>query len=375
MEKSRKILMLNALTEQSGSGVRFLSIAQEIARRGHAVFFLERAVAEDGRVKVKELRYRSVRETGLLWLDILRATLMNVIHGLVFRPEYVFALKPMPNTAIPALFLKKVFKSKVIVDIDDLDFEYYPDSITRQLVRFFFKCFPPRFDLITTHNGYLKQIIIDEIRIPPEKIYSLAQGIEIEEFLHAAPATHYQKKWNLQPDDNIVVYSASLGITSDFQLVLPMLIEFLKSCNDAKILVVGEGVQKKHFIKKIEAYGLQEQIFFTGYINHAEMPSVLKLAKVGINYMAPTQANRCRASIKVREYLAAGLNVVCNPVGDSEVFGDHVTLCSTLKEYPEAIRAALEVKAQDRIGSAQAFLEANYSWPDLIEHFLAHVMG
>jgi glycosyltransferase involved in cell wall biosynthesis len=116
-------------------------------------------------------------------------------------------------------------------------------------------------------------------------------------------------------------------------------------------------------------------MFFTGYVNHAEMPSLLKLAKVGINYMAPTQANQCRASIKVREYLAAGLNVVCNPVGDTEVFGDHVTFCFTLKDYPGAIRKALELKTQERISSAQAFLEASYSWPNLIEDFLAHVMG
>lgn len=366
--------MLNALTERSGSGVRFWSIAEEIARRGHAVFFVERAIAEDGRGKVKGLKYRSVRETGLLWLDILRATLLNIIHGFFFRPNYVFALKPMPNTAIPSLLLKKFFKSKVIVDIDDLDFEYYPDSFARQLVRLSFKCFPPHFDLITTHNRYLKQVIIDEARIPPEKIYSLPQGVEIRAFLNAESDSHYQKKYRLQPDDNIVVYSASLGITSDFQLALPMLIEFLKSCDDAKILVVGDGVKKKHFVKKVEAYGLQEHMFFTGHIDHTEMPSVLKLAKVGINYMAPTQANQCRASIKVREYLAAGLNVVCNPVGDAEVFRDHVTLCSTLKEYPGAIRKALEVKAQDRIGSARAFLETNYSWPNLVEDFLAHVM-
>ena len=154
-----------------------------------------------------------------------------------------------------------------------------------------------------------------------------------------------------------------------------MLKDFVGKSEKVKILVIGDGSRKPYYVNKVETYGLQERIIFTGYLDHADMPTVLKLAKVGINYMAPTRANQSRASIKVREYLAAGLNVVCNPVGDSEVFGDHVTLCSTLKEYPEAIRAALEVKAQDRIGSAQAFLEANYSWPDLIEHFLAHVMG
>ena len=68
------------------------------------------------------------------------------------------------------------------------------------------------------------------------------------------------------------------------------------------------------------------------------MPGVLKLGTVGINYMAPTKANQCRASIKVREYMAAGLNVVCNPVGDGEVFKDHVILCERIEEFPAAIK-------------------------------------
>ncbi|MGD8686238.1 MAG: glycosyltransferase [Syntrophobacterales bacterium] len=371
-----KILMLNALTERSGSGVRFWSISKELARQGYSLFFLERSIDKKGRSGKSgksDFHYRSIVDTGMLWVDILRATLLNLHQGFIFRPHWVFALKPMPNTCLPALFLKYIFKGKIIVDIDDLDFEYYPRGPRRHLVRFFLKLFPRYFDVITTHNNHLRNFLIDELGISSERVYFLPQGIETEQFVSSDPDQRYQTKWKLNSNDNVVVYSASLGITSDFQYILPMLMDLLNRRDDVKVLVIGDGVRRQSFIKEVEAYGLQDRMIFAGYIPHADMPGVLKLAKVGINYMAPTRANQCRASIKVREYLAAGLCVVCNPVGEAEIFKDYVTMCSGIEEFPGAIARALEEQDSEKARKAQKFVERNFSWPHLVEDFLSQL--
>ena len=365
--------MLNALTEQSGSGIRFWSIAKELARQGHSLCFLERSISKNGRMRNAGIRYRSSPDNGIQWLDILRATWLNLCQSLRFHPQWVFVLKPMPNTCLPALVSKFLFKHKIALDIDDLDFDYYIHGPRRQLVRFFFRFFPPYFDLITTHNRHLKNFIIDDLGISPEKIYFLPQGIETRKFLQAPLDQRYQKKWGIKPDDEVIVYSASLGITSDFQYVLPMLKDLVGTCENVKILVIGDGSRKPYFVNRVEAYGLQERIVFTGYLPHDDMPMVLKLAKVGINYMAPSRANQSRASIKVREYLAAGLQVVCNPVGDAETFKDYVTLCSRIEEFPGAIRQALEERNPESAMAAQKFVERNFSWPHLVEDFLKHL--
>jgi glycosyltransferase involved in cell wall biosynthesis len=365
--------MLNALTEQSGSGVRFWSMAKELAREGHSLCFLERSIAKNGRSEAVGIRYRSTVETGLLWLDIFRATLLNLLHGLIFRPDYVFALKPMPNTCIPALFLKKISKCKIIVDIDDLDFEYYPDDLRRKLLRLLFKLFPRHFDVITTHNRNLRDFIINELQISPEKIHFLPQGIEARIFLKAQPDECYREKWGINPNDQVIVYCASLGITSDFLQIFPMLVDFLRSSAEVKILVIGGGTHRQYYVKQIEAYGLQERIILTGYVPHGDMPGIFKLARVGINYMAPTWANKCRASIKIREYLAAGLSVVCNTVGEAELFKDYVTLCSSVEEFPAAMRQALIRQNLDISRRGQEFVERSFSWSPLVKGFVEHL--
>lgn len=366
-----RILLLSALTNQSGSGIRFWNIGKELAQQEHCALLLERSVAKNRKKENSKLHYLSIRDIGLLWLDIVRATWFNAFHGLRFRPDWVFALKPLPNSCLPALLLKHIYNCRIILDIDDLDFEYYPDGFKRRSVRTSFQVFTPHFDLITTHNPHLRNFIIDEIGIAPIKIHFLAQGTETDQFTGAHPAQGYARRWGLNADDKVVIYCASLGITSDFQYILPMLISLLRRYDDTKILVIGDGTRRDEFFKHVERHGLQERLIFTGYLPHADMPGVLKLAQVGVNYMAPTRANECRASIKVREYLAAGLSVVCNPTGDAEIFRDYVTLCSRIEDFPAAIRKAFQGKNAARIKAAQQFVKTNYSWRPIVQDFLA----
>ena len=368
-----KILMLNSITNQSGGGIQIWSMAQHMARLGCEVLFLERLAPGTKRSESSRIHYGAICDTGLLGLDILRATAMNLFRGLLFKPEYVFALKPMPNTCIPAMLLKRIFKSTIILDIDDLDFAFYSDRFKQALVRSWFFRFPQHFDLIITPSGYLKDYILKDLHIPRERVYLLAQGIESERFLRASPNEFYRKKYGIEVNDKVVVYSASLGITSDFEHILPMLLQFLEEYDDAKILLTGDGSRREHIRREVEARGLQKRMIFTGYIPHGDMPGILKLARVGINYMAPTLANQCRASIKIREYLAAGLNVVCNAVGDSELFKDYVTLCSTVEDFPAAMRQGLIRQNWDSSRRGQEFVKSTFSWPSLVEGFVEYL--
>jgi hypothetical protein len=77
----------------------------------------------------------------------------------------------------------------------------------------------------------------------------------------------------------------------------------------------------------------------------------------------------------VREYLAAGLNVVCNPVGDAATFKDYVTLCNRIEEFPGAIGKALGEKNPESALEAQRFVERNFSWPHLVEDLLDHLIN
>jgi glycosyltransferase involved in cell wall biosynthesis len=367
------VLMLNSLTNQSGSGVRFWSIAQELTNLGNSVFFSERTVRGSNKRESTRVTYHGVEDTGVLWLDILRALVFNLWWGYLFRPSHVFSLKPMPNGALPAILLKLMLKCKIILDIDDLDFDYYPGTLKRGLVKLCFSWLPRYFDVITTHNSNLYRYITEVLGLPRERVVYLAQGVEAERFIQSSPEGSFQRKYNICTDDKVIVYNASLGLTSDFEYILPMLIKFLHKYDDSKILVTGDGSRRECFRREVEASGLQRRMIFTGYVSHGDMPGILKLARVGINYMAPTWANQCRASIKIREYLAAGLSVVCNNVGDAELFKDYVTLCSTIEDYPAAIGQALLRQNGDNSRRGQEFVKSTFSWPPLVEDFVEYL--
>jgi hypothetical protein len=55
--------------------------------------------------------------------------------------------------------------------------------------------------------------------------------------------------------------------------------------------------------------------------------------------MRKSFVNDCRAVLKLREYLACGLQVVCNNAGDSDIFADYVHICTDIDETGERIKA------------------------------------
>ena len=59
---------------------------------------------------------------------------------------------------------------------------------------------------------------------------------------------------------------------------------------------------------------------FAGAVPHARVPEFYALADVALNYLDDTEVNHHRASIKLREGLAAGVPVVTAPTPDGRRF-------------------------------------------------------
>jgi glycosyltransferase involved in cell wall biosynthesis len=118
--------------------------------------------------------------------------------------------------------------------------------------------------------------------------------------------------------------------------------------SDVRLLVVGDGRDRA----RLEAVAAQDLprgfARFVGAVPHAEVAAYYALARVALNYLEDTEANRHRASIKVREALAASLPVVTSRTPDSERFAEFVRFPD--EPGPVAFAAAVlrELDAPDR---------------------------
>jgi glycosyltransferase involved in cell wall biosynthesis len=358
-----KILLVSPFTSDSGSAIRFWNIAKQFKERGFDVVYIDRhQLGKKPLYQIEGVTYSYSPVFKPFVLDLFVSTIFNLF--MLFKHlncTIFYALKPAPNNCIAALAAKFLGK-KILLDIDDLDYEYLHPGLKKSLSRFFFRFFPKYFPLITCHTPNLLAYCKNELRIADNHLYYLAQGVS-REFLKL----DLSKKPLVQRKS--IVYVATLGITSDFDDLFPMLARICERHKDATISVIGDGVRLPAFKAAAKTLDLSKQMTFLGRIPHAELPEVMARHGIGLNYMRPSFGNNCRAILKLREYLACGLQVVCNNTGDAGLFSAFA--------FVEPDIVAMEKRLQDLLDNVpivnskgRAFIESHFSWNSILTDFL-----
>jgi glycosyltransferase involved in cell wall biosynthesis len=360
-----KFLLVSPFTSISGSAVRFWHIAQHLEKQGHSVVYVERVPPNSPPAHLKGITYIPCPTLGNLFLDIAFSLFFNLLVLVRHRDCSVFyALKPAPNNGIPALVARLAGK-RIMLDIDDLDYGYFGPGFKRAISRFFFDRLPKRFELVTCHTDSLRSYIINELGAHERRVHFLPQGVS-DIFVDAE-----MPKWDIRPKKSMV-YAATLGITSDFDLLLPMLVRLHAEMPDLRVTVVGDGVRRASFESRVHESGLAEAVTFTGRVPHDELPALIAGHRVGINYMAPTLTNNCRAILKIREYLACGLQVVCNDTGDARAFEPYVAIGEGLEEMEEKLRVMLHGVVAENI-EGRKYVRKHLRWDAIIDNLLRRI--
>lgn len=359
-----KFLLISPFTNISGSSIRFLNIAEQLVSNGHQVVYIERSSKFGESTIPSGIEYHSAPHFGNLFVDILISTLVNLFFLFINIDCKVFyALKPAPNNCIPALVAKFLGK-RIFLDIDDLDYGYFDSGIKYSISKFFFDFFPNFFDTITCHTSNLQNYITEKLKIPPRKVYMLHQGVS-SVFLNISPKLYEIAQ------QNSVVYMASLGISSDFEDLLPFFFNICRKLPDVKIVVIGDGVRRIEFQENVNRSGFQDGFSFVGWVDHVQIPLLLAKNRIGVAYMRPSFTNNCRAILKIREYMAVGLDIVCNNTGDAGTFGKWVHLCENISEMEQSIVKILATPVPvQRNTSAIEHISSHYDWKSIVEDFL-----
>jgi glycosyltransferase involved in cell wall biosynthesis len=362
-----KFLLVSPFTSISGSAVRFWNIAQSLQRAGHDVVYVERRPKNAPPAQLEGVQYLSTPTFMNLVFDIIVSLIFNICVLIRHHDCDVFyALKPAPNNCIPAM-LARLFGATIILDIDDLDFGYLDEGIMRNISSFFYHQFPRRFALVTCHTEKLRLYIIQRIGIPEYRTYFLTQCVS-DIFLARSPS---QRPATIGKS---IVYLATLGITSDFDDILPMFVHLCKKHKDLSIKILGDGVRRPYFEKLVESLEIGFNVHFLGRIDHKLIPVVIAHNWIGLNYMRPTITNNCRAILKLREYLAAGLQVVCNDAGDAYIFKNHVYVEPTIEAMETRTMELLD-KGMSVNYEGRRFIEDYFRWDKSITALLERIRG
>jgi len=348
LKKPKKYLILSSKGWGTGCALRAFYIAEALRRKGHRVNFPSPIPSLPG------------------WIDMGLSTFYYFLYSLFVWSDVAFCVKPYPM-AVPALWVQRLKGARVVFDVDDVDYAY-SHGLFMKFHRWLQKPWPNWADLVTYHNPLLKEHLTKDFLVPSTKIRRLPQGVDETIFntlplnsLDLPPGVEY---WKGKAKGPVLCFTAHLNVACDLGPALEAFRILLQLSPSARLLVAGGGPDEDKFMDQARELGINDSVYFTGYLSPQEVAACLKLSDAVLVYYSDNPANRHRSSMKLRESLACGLKVVATKVGEAASWKKGLFLSPADPEsFAKTIREALKAKKPPQQG---ALLVKKWGWQNCV---------
>ena len=136
-----------------------------------------------------------------------------------------------------------------------------------------------------------------------EKISFIPYGTDVDMFNPGLTGDSFRKRYNLQ-DQFVILYAGALGQANDIQTLLRAASR-LKEVKNIRILILGDGKERKNLEVEADRLGL-ENVIFAGTIPKKEMPQAVAAADVCLAILQDVPMFRTTYPNKVFDYMASG---------------------------------------------------------------------
>ncbi len=280
--------------------------------------------------------------------------------------EAIIIVKPYPNTVLPAVLLKRK-GSRIIIDIDDLDYGYR-GGVFSFIIKFIQDRLVPAAEMITSHNDELIKLIKKKFPKFKNRVYKLNQCVDTDVFSPSKAkkraVRRIRKRYGGGP---VLFYMANLNVASYLSDIIGA-VSKIKTGN-TKLLVAGGGPLYGKYKKMAERKGAGEKAVFLGPLKKSEVVNYIAASDVCLVYYRNEPVNRYRASMKLREYLAMKKPVVATPVGEIKKFREAVYSGGYSRVFfARAIKNSIK-KLDNRSKKGYKIVKQEYTWGKEIKKF------
>ena len=183
----------------------------------------------------------------------------------------------------------------------------------RPLTRALEKAVYARADMILTLTPGLTEYVV-KLGAERQRVKLLPMPVDTAIFHPAPPPEELYRKWGIAKDDDVILFIGTLFDFSGLDLVIRRFPEVIAGAPRARLLIVGDGPQRRKLEGVIAEMGLADKIAITGFQPYNTMPQYINMARVCLNSFEITGATRDIFPGKIVQYLACARAVVATPL-------------------------------------------------------------
>ncbi|GAM33066.1 hypothetical protein P23_3609 [Acinetobacter calcoaceticus] len=358
-------------TPKGSAGIRSYAMAQSLIRNGHQVTMVcgsfgagqtgltqpfnkgvRRGVVDGIDIIEFELPYSNSLSFLKRILIFLSFAFKSIKVALTEQYDIVFATTTPLTAGIPGIFAKWLRRKPFVFEVRDLwpELPKAMGVIKNPIVLWMMSV----LEWTSYHSADrlvgLSPGIVDGIikrGIAPEKVASIPNGCDLDIF-----ASDHQpwRPEGVEEGDLMAIFTGTHGLANGLNAVLDVAVELKdRQRTDIKLVLVGDGMQKKALMERAEKLQL-DNVVFHDPVNKAKLAGLMASADIGLQILANVPAFYYGTSPnKFFDYISAGLPVLNNyPGWLAELITKEQCGFAVPPENPKAFADALEQAADQR---------------------------
>lgn len=279
-------------------------------------------------IPVETLRYKNFFDISsfLRLREMVRRESPDIILTYLFHADMIARLGLFKVTNAPRIpFLRTTYNHP----------KYLIARIFEQLTR-------PLVHQYLANSEAVKDFYVRHLRVRPEKITVIPNGIDLNFFDSLKPDYQLQDSLAIPQENFIIICVANLHINKGHSYLLTAFEKFYQEYPQSTLLLVGEGKEHDALKKQIQGYRSKENILFLG-----RRKDVAKLLILSDLFVLPTLFEG--QSNAILEAMAARIPVITTDIPENKVLLENdASALLILPQDSESLYQALQKARQDK---------------------------
>ena len=134
---------------------------------------------------------------------------------------------------------------------------------------------------VIVNSNYMKNQIQRLFGLPFDKINVIPNGINLSNFTGIERDYDFRRQYAMD-NEKIILYVGRLVYEKGVQHLIAAMPKILSNYNDAKLIIAGRGGMMDELRAEASNLGLNDKIYFTGYLNSKQVQKMYKCADVAV---------------------------------------------------------------------------------------------
>ena len=134
---------------------------------------------------------------------------------------------------------------------------------------------------VIVNSNYMKNEIQRLFGLPFDKINVIPNGINLSNFTGIEREYDFRRQYAMD-NEKIILYVGRLVYEKGVQHLIAAMPKILSNYNDAKLIIAGRGGMMDELRAEASNLGLNDKIYFTGYLNSKQVQKMYKCADVAV---------------------------------------------------------------------------------------------